>query len=56
MNGSTYCLIAPPIPLEAWPREHSGIEAVCRDGPATYAEAIRRALPGAVQVADRWQL
>lgn len=25
--------------LEAWLREHPGIEAVCRDGSATYAEA-----------------
>jgi transposase len=42
--------------LEAWLREHSGVEIVCRDGSATYAEAIRRALPDAVQVADRWHL
>ncbi|WP_329529674.1 ISL3 family transposase [Streptomyces sp. NBC_01462] len=42
--------------LEAWLREHPGVEAVCRDGSATYAEAIRRALPDAVQVSDRWHL
>ncbi|MEU7473533.1 ISL3 family transposase [Streptomyces sp. NPDC044984] len=42
--------------LEAWLREHPGIEIVCRDGSATYAEVIRRALPDAVQVADRWHL
>ncbi|MFD7706598.1 ISL3 family transposase [Streptomyces sp. NPDC059786] len=42
--------------LEAWLREHPGIEAVCRDGSATYAEAIRRALPDAVQIGDRWHL
>lgn len=29
---------------------------MCRDGSATYAAAIRRALPKAVQVADRWHL
>jgi transposase len=43
-------------PLEAWLRKHPGIEVVCRDGSATYAEAIRRALPNAVQVSDRWHL
>ncbi|GGJ52712.1 hypothetical protein GCM10010121_074450 [Streptomyces brasiliensis] len=42
--------------LEAWLREHPGVEIVCRDGSATYAEAIRRALPDAVQVADRWHM
>ncbi|MDJ0466761.1 ISL3 family transposase [Streptomyces sp. H27-C3] len=42
--------------LEAWLRGHPGVEIVCRDGSATYAEAIRRALPDAVQVGDRWHL
>lgn len=42
--------------LEAWLGQHPGIEVVCRDGSATYAEAIRRALPDAVQVTDRWHL
>ncbi|WP_456112200.1 ISL3 family transposase [Streptomyces specialis] len=42
--------------LETWLRGKRGIEVVCRDGSATYAEAIRRALPDAVQVSDRWHL
>ena len=42
--------------LEAWLRAHPGVEVVCRDSSATYAEAIRRALPGVVQVADRWHV
>ncbi|MFE2717876.1 ISL3 family transposase [Streptomyces mirabilis] len=42
--------------LESWLRTHPGVEVVCRDGSATYAEAVRRALPDAVQVSDRWHL
>ncbi|GAA2912099.1 hypothetical protein Acy02nite_90060 [Actinoplanes cyaneus] len=42
--------------LESWLREHPGVQIVCRDSSATYAEAVRRALPDAVQVADRWHL
>ncbi|SFX77770.1 ISL3 family transposase [Streptomyces atratus] len=42
--------------LEIWLRGKEGIEVVCRDGSATYAEAIRRALPDAAQVSDRWHL
>ncbi|MGW1617127.1 transposase [Streptomyces sp. NPDC002285] len=53
MSGSTCCPTARPDTLEPWLREHPGIEIVCRDGSATDAEAIRRALPDAVQVADR---
>ncbi|GAB3474595.1 hypothetical protein GCM10027521_03350 [Amycolatopsis cihanbeyliensis] len=37
--------------LASWLREYPGVEVVCRDGAATYAGAIRRAMPDAVQVA-----
>lgn len=42
--------------LERWLREHPGVEIVCRDGSGAYGEAVRRALPGAVQVSDRWHI
>jgi transposase len=40
---------------EKWLRDHPGVEVVCRDGSGAYGEAARQALPGAVQVSDRWQ-
>lgn len=42
--------------LVKWLREHAGIEIVSRDRSATYAEAVERGAPKAVQVADRWHL
>ena len=42
--------------LTTWLRAHPGVEIVCRDGSTTYAEAIRTALPDAVQVSDRWHV
>lgn len=42
--------------LEAWLREHPGVQVVCRDGSGAYGEAIRRALPHAVQCGDRWHI
>ena len=41
---------------EEWLRGHPGVEVVCRDGSGAYGEAVRRALPGAVRVSDRWHL
>ena len=42
--------------LASWLRTHPGVEVVCRDGSATYAQAITDALPAARQVSDRWHL
>lgn len=42
--------------LEAWLREHPGVQVVCRDGSGAYGEAVRRVLPDAVQAGDRWHL
>ncbi len=39
-----------------WLLGHPGVEVVCRDGSGAYGEAVRQALPGAVQVGDRWHL
>jgi transposase len=41
--------------LETWLRDHPGVQVVTRDSSGAYAEAIRRALPHATQVGDRWQ-
>ena len=45
-----------PATVEAWLDRHPGIEIVARDRNGGYARAVSRALPNAVQVADRWHL
>lgn len=42
--------------LVQWLKKHPGIEIVSRDRSMTYADAIDRGAPEAVQVADRWHL
>lgn len=42
--------------LQAWLRAHPGVRMVCRDSSGAYAEAIRRALPEAMQIGDRWHI
>ena len=42
--------------VEAWLRAHPGVEVVTRDGSGAYGEAVRSALPYAVQCGDRWHL
>ncbi|PSL52477.1 transposase [Saccharothrix carnea] len=42
--------------LTAWLREHAGVRMVCRDGSATYAEAVRQGAPNAIQIGDRWHI
>lgn len=45
-----------PATVEAWLRAHPGVECVARDRNGGYGSAVARALPEAVQVADRWHL
>lgn len=45
-----------PATAEAWLAQHSQICVVARDRGAGYAVAARRALPHAVQIADRGHL
>jgi transposase len=45
-----------PATAAAWLERHQGITVVARDRGGGYGEAVARALPHAVQVADRWHL
>ncbi len=45
-----------PATVEAWLRAHPQVEMVARDRNGGYGSAIAKALPKAVQVADRWHL
>ena len=42
--------------VEAWLADHPEIEIISRDRGGGYGEATARALPQAIQVADRWHL
>ena len=42
--------------VQAWLADHPGIKIVSRDRGGGYGEAAARALPNAIQVADRWHL
>src|SRR5260370_19570553 len=39
-----------------WLKDHQEIEVVSRDRASGYADAVKRALPHAIQVADRYHL
>ena len=45
-----------PATAQAWLTEQPQIEIIARDRGGAYARAASRALPHAMQVADRWHL
>jgi transposase len=44
------------VTVESWLAQHLEIAIIARDRGGGYGEAASRALPGALQVADRWHL
>ena len=42
--------------VQAWLSDHPGIKIVSRDRGGGYGEAVAKALPDAIQIADRWHL
>ena len=51
--------VLPDRRADTWPTGCGlilGVEVICGDGSAAYAEAIRQGAPEAMQVSDRWHL
>jgi transposase len=45
-----------PATAQAWLRDHPSIVTIARDRGGGYGEAAAKALPHAIQIADRWHL